>query len=36
MIAKPTKPPRLGRVVREVIASSRVSYGDAYELEHAC
>ncbi len=36
MIAKPYEAAELGRVVREVIASSRVSYGDAYELQHAC
>ena len=36
MIAKPYEAAELGRVVRETIASSKVSYGDAYELQHAC
>lgn len=36
MIAKPYEAAELGRVVREVIASSRVSYGDSYELQRAC
>jgi PAS domain S-box-containing protein len=36
MIAKPYEAAELGRVVREVIASSRVSYGESYDLQHAC
>jgi len=36
MIAKPYEAAELGRVVRETIASSKVSYGDPYELQHAC
>ena len=36
MIAKPYEAAELGRIVREVIASSRVSYGDSYELQRAC
>ena len=36
MIAKPYEAAELGRVVREVIASSRISYGDSYELQRAC
>ena len=35
MIAKPYEASELGRTVREVIASSRVSYGDSYELQRA-
>ena len=35
MIAKPYEASELGRTVREVIASSRVSYGDSYELQCA-
>ena len=37
VIAKPYEAAELGRVVREVIVSSRVSYGDAScQLQHAC
>ena len=36
VIAKPYEAAELGRVVREVIASSRVSYGESYELQRAC
>jgi len=36
MIAKPYEAAELGRVVREVIASSRVSYGESYDLQRAC
>jgi DNA-binding NarL/FixJ family response regulator len=36
MIAKPYEAVELGRVVREVIASSRVSYGESYDLQRAC
>jgi len=35
MIAKPYEAAELGRVVREVIASSRVSYGESYDLQRA-
>jgi len=36
MIAKPYEASELGRVVRETIASSRVSYGDSYALQRPC